>query len=40
MDILNNGNVTGKHLGRKPLHLEKAGFTCPANNIIYKLRKF
>ena len=40
LDILNNRNITSKHLGCKGLHLDKAGFTRLAKNIIYKLRKF
>ena len=40
MDILDNRNITSKHLGRKGLHLNKAGSTRPSKNIIYKLRKF
>ena len=40
MDILDSRNITSKHLGRKGLHLNKAGFTRLAKNIIYKLRKF
>ena len=40
MDILDNRNITSKHLGRKGLHLNKAGSTRLAKNIIYKLRKF
>ena len=40
MDILDNRNITSKHLGRKGLHLNKAVSTCLAKNIIHKLRKF
>ena len=40
MDILDNRNITSKHLGRKGLHLNKAGSTRLAKNIIHKLRKF
>ena len=40
MDMLNNRNITSKHLGRKRLHLKKAGSTRLAKNIIHKLRKF
>ena len=40
MDILDNRNITSKHLGRKGLHLNKAGSTRLAKNIIYKLQKF
>ena len=39
MDILDNRNITSKHLGRKGLHLNKAGSTRLAKN-IHKLRKF
>ena len=40
MDILDNRNITSKHLGRKGLHLNKAGSTHLPKNIIHKLRKF
>ena len=30
VDILDNRNITGKHLGRKGLNLDKAGSTYPA----------
>ena len=40
MDILDNRNITSKHLGRKGLHLNKAGSTRLAKNIIHKLWKF
>ena len=40
LDILNNRNITSKHLSRKGLHLNEAGFTRLAKNITYKLRKF
>ena len=40
MDILGNRNIASKHLGRKGLHLNKAGSTRLAKNIIYKLQKF
>ena len=44
MDILDNRNITSKHKGRKghlnKVHLNKAGSTCLAKNIIFKLRKF
>ena len=36
----NSRNITSKHLGRKGLHLNKAGSTRLAKNIIHKLRKF
>ena len=39
VDILDNRNVTSKHLGRKGLHLNKAGSTRLAKN-IHKLWKF
>ena len=39
MDILDNRNITSKKLGRKGLHLNKAGSPCLAKN-IYKLWKF
>ena len=38
--IHDNRNITSKHLGRKGLHLNKAGSTGLAKNIIYSLRKF
>ena len=40
MDILDNRNITSKHLGRKGLHLNKVSSTRLAKNIIHKLRKF
>ena len=42
MDILDNRNITSKHLGRKGPHLNKADSTRLAKNIIiiYKLQKF
>ena len=40
MDILDNRNITSKHLGHKGFHLEKAGSTCFTKNISYKLLKF
>lgn len=40
MDVLDNKKVTGKHLGRKGLHLNKADFSRLAKSIIYKSRKF
>ena len=39
MDILNNRNITSKHLGRKGLHLNKARSTRLAKHIIYNLWK-
>ena len=40
INILDNRNITSKHLGRKGLHLNKASSTRLAKNIIHKLRKF
>ena len=40
MDVLDNKNVTGKHLGRKGLHLNEADFSRLAKSVIYKLPKF
>ena len=40
MDILDNGKIASKNLGRKDLHLNKAGSTRLAKNIIHKLWKF
>ena len=40
INILDNRNITSKHLGRKGLHLNKAGSTHLPKNIIHKLRKF
>ena len=40
MDILDNINITSKHLGHKGLHLNKVGSTRLAKNIIYELQKF
>ena len=40
IDIIDNRNITSKHLGRKGLHLNKSGSSRLAKNIIYKLRKF
>ena len=40
MNILDKRHIISKHLGRKGLHLNKAGSTRLAKNIIYKLRKF
>ena len=39
-DILDNRNITSKHLGGKGFHLNKAGSSRLPKNIIYKLRKF
>ena len=35
-----NRNITNKNLDHKGLHLNKAGSTRLAKNIIHKLRKF
>ena len=40
INILDNRNITSKHLGRKGLHLNKAGSARLSKNIIHKLRKF
>ena len=40
MGKLDNRNITSKLLGRKGLHLNKAGSSRLAKNIIHKLRKF
>ena len=40
MDMLDNWNITSKHLGRKGFHLNKAGYIRLAKKIVYKLRKF
>ena len=40
MNMLDNRNITNKHLGCKGLHLNKAGSTRLAKNIFHKLRKF
>ena len=40
IDILDNRNITNKHLSYKGVHLNKVGYTRLAKNIIYKLRKF
>lgn len=40
MCIVDNKNITGKHVGRKGLNLIIAGSICLAKNIIYKLREF
>ena len=36
INILDNRNITSKHLGRKGLHLYKAGSTRLAKNVIHK----
>ena len=38
--MLDNRNITGKHLGHEGLHLNKVGSTRLAKNIIYKLGNF
>ena len=35
MDILNNSNITGKHLSRKALHLSKVGSTRLTKKILF-----
>ena len=40
IDILDNRNITGKHLNRRGLHLNQSGSNLSAKNIISKLRKF
>ena len=40
MDILDNRNVTSKHLGRKGLHLNKAGSTRLAKKLFTIYRNF
>ena len=40
MDILDNRNITSKHLDGKGLHLNKAGSSRLVKNIIHKLQKF
>ena len=40
MYMLDNRNITGKHLGHEGLHLNKVGSTRLAKNIIYKLENF
>ena len=37
MNMLDNRNITSKHFGYKDLHLNKAGSTCLAKNIIHKV---
>ena len=39
-DILDNRNITGKHLSRRDLHLNQFGSNLLTKNIISKLRKF
>ena len=39
MDILDNRNITSKHLGRKGLHLNKASSTRLAKDVTYTSRK-
>ena len=38
--MLDNRNITSKHLGHKGLYLNKAGSAHLEKNIIHKLRKF
>ena len=40
IDILDNRNITSKHLGRKVLHANKAGICCLEINIINKFGMF
>ena len=40
IDILDNRNITGKHLSRRGLHLNQSGSNLLTKNIISKLRKF
>ena len=39
-DILDNRNITGKHLSKRGLHLNQSGSNLLTKNIISKLRKF
>ena len=39
MDILDNRNITGNHLGRKGLHLNKDSSTCLAKKIYLYVAK-
>ena len=39
MGILDNRNITSKHIGHKSLHLNKSSSTRLVKDIIYKLRK-
>ena len=40
IDILDNRNMTGKHLSKRGLHLNQSGSNLLTKNIISKLRKF
>ena len=40
IDVLDNRNITGKHLNRRSLHLNQSGSSLLTKNIISKLRKF
>ena len=40
IDILDNRNITGKHLSKRGLHLNQSGFNLLTKSIISKLRKF
>ena len=40
IDILDNRNITGKHLSRRGIHLNQSAFNLLTNNIISRLRKF
>ena len=40
IDILDNRNITGKHLSRRGLHLNQSGSNLLTKNIISKFRKF
>ena len=40
IDILDNRNITGKHLSRRGLHLNQSGPNLLTKSIISKLRKF
>ena len=40
IDILDNRNITGKHLSKRGLHLNQSGSNLLTKNIISKLRKF
>ena len=40
IDILDNRNITGKHLSKRGLHLNQSGSNLLTKNTISKLRKF
>ena len=40
IDVLDNRNITGKHLSKRGLHLNQSGPNLLTKNIISKLRKF